>query len=100
MSATQDLLGEQNKVLVCTSAGFNWVETSSFDESDPSQRLETQLHCAMCLLPDSDHNAINSQSASILITNQTILKRPRQSERVSSTLYLHEQGSRAPPVKV
>lgn len=99
VSASKSLLGEENKVLVCTTNGFEWVATSSLEQFDMSEQFERQQHCSMCLLQDDNCYAVDAPFSNAITNNQSALKRPKHSDRTSSTLYLHEQGSRAPPVK-
>ena len=99
MYASQTLLGEQNKVLICTTDGFKWVESESIKQTDLDQNIEQRLHCPMCILHDDiDDNVVSHKCDYVLFIDYTVLKRSKQSDRVSNTLYLHEQGSRAPPV--
>lgn len=99
VSATQDLLGEQNKVLICTSEGFKWINADSVEQTDFQQNIEQQQHCPMCILHDDQGNAVISYKFDhTLLTNHVAFKYTKKSDRVSNTLFLHEQGSRAPPI--
>lgn len=89
-------VANQNRVLLCTSQGYEWVKVGTDSETGQS----TQLHCKLCLFPPNDDNASDfiaeSYASTIFFNSQPLV--PEIAYPLFKTRFAHQLAqSRAPP---
>jgi len=95
------LFGE--KILICTSAGYQWVSLSYFEDApdtEPEDQHNSYLKCPLCyLVEDETVDVINSHSHVVAVFEhrQTTYYRFLNSTQHVQRLPLSGRHTRAPP---
>lgn len=96
LGVAQGALDDEQRVLMCTQNGYEWVTISQNEGSTP---LATSQHCVFCLLSDVD-TALGPDaysSATFFDSSPLVLLRVVMPERARAS-FGHWQINRAPPL--